>query len=120
MDRGQYRKYISAPCQVSSVKYRLLRGGAANFQLPTKLAAETCVLNIDSTENECFKYAVVAGLYHHEIDQHNKNRRAQYDGFFQQYDFSTVKYPATVEDICKFMESNKEIAVNALPSGWER
>src|SRR5277367_194242 len=66
------------------VKYRLLRGGAANFQLPPKLAAKTCLLNINTADNECFKYAVVAGLPHGEIDQHNKNRRFQYDQYIGQ------------------------------------
>src|SRR5277367_2215965 len=98
------------------VKYRLLRGGAAGtFQLPRELAKKKCVLNIDSQNNECFKYAIIAALHHAEIDdQHNKNRRINYDRFVANYDFSTVTYPATAQDIQAFMKVNPKIAINAL------
>jgi hypothetical protein len=73
------------------------------------------VLNVEAQGNECFKYAIVASLHHEEIeDQHNKSRRNFYDRFFQRYDFSTVHFPATADEIVNLMKVNKEIAVNAL------
>src|SRR5271163_3502959 len=67
------------------VKYRLLRGGAAgSFELPPELTNKKCVLNIDSSNNECFKYAVVAGLHHGEIAD-NKNRHNNYVPFMENY-----------------------------------
>src|SRR5207247_2567053 len=49
------------------VKYRLLRGGVAGFQLPPELAGKQCVLNIDAQGSDCFKYAVVASLHNGKI-----------------------------------------------------
>jgi len=98
------------------VKYRLLRGGAANYILPQELAAKKCVINIGAPNNECFKYAIVAALHHEQIDDGNrhKNRRTNYDTFFHNYNFNNVNFPATVQDIVKFQKDNKEIAINAL------
>src|SRR5277367_2143446 len=96
------------------VKYKLLRGGAAaTFQLPPELAKKKCVLNIDSQNNECFKYAIIAALHHHEIADY-KNRRTNYEPFMERYDFSTVRFPATAQNIVAFMKINPTVAVNAL------
>src|SRR5258707_13098616 len=49
------------------VKYRLLRGAANNFQLPPELTLKQCVLNIETTNERCFKYAIIAALHHEEV-----------------------------------------------------
>ena len=87
------------------VKYKVLKGGADKFELPNELLNKKCVLNIESKENECAKWAIIASLHHEEVDQHNKNRRANYEQFVNQYDFSTMKYPATVEDLTAISKS---------------
>src|SRR5258707_11991723 len=51
------------------VKYPLLRGGVNNFQLPPELAVKQCVLIIETNNDECFKYAIIAALHHEEVDQ---------------------------------------------------
>ena len=56
-------------------RYRVLQGGVANFVLPAELAAKKCVLNIDTQNNECFKFAVVASLHYQEIDDGNRNQK---------------------------------------------
>ena len=97
-------------------RYRVLRGGAANFVLPPELAAKKCVLNINTQDNECFKFAVVASLHYAEVEDGNRhlNRRFQYDQFLQRYNFQNIKFPSTAEDIVRFQKDNADIAINAL------
>ena len=99
---------------VRIVRYIPLRGGASNFPLPSELLKKQCVLNIKSEGNDCFKFAIAASIFHDQVDSHNKSRRAQYQPFVDQLDFSMVSFPATVEDIIDFQKANKLIAVNAL------
>ena len=104
--------------KLSLVRYKLLRGGASNFIVPRELAAKKCILNIEVNGLECFKYALVASLHFDEInnaDGHGHlNRKANFDQFIEQYDFTNIKFPATANDICRFQKQNKGIAVNAL------
>ena len=83
------------------VRYRLLRGGAPSFTLPKELMNKMCVLNIESGEQDCLKYAIVASLHHEEIDNANRhrNRRNNYDQFMDRYDFSDMHFPATALDL---------------------
>ena len=97
-------------------RYRVLQGGVANFVLPNELSAKKCVLNIDTQDNECFKFAVVASLHYEEIDDLNRhrNRRVYYEQFLQQYNFNNIAFPATAEDIVRFQKDNAGVAINAL------
>ena len=96
------------------VKYRLLRGAANNFQLPPELSLKQCVLNIETTNERCFKYAIIAALHHEEVDVYHKNRRTNYDRFINQYDFTAVNFPSTAADIVKFMKVNQDVAITAV------
>jgi len=97
------------------VRYKLLRGGAPNFKVPRELVAKKCVLNVEVTGQECFKYALVASLHFEEIaEQHHRNRRIRYEQFIRQYDFTNINFPATANDISRFQKQNKGIAINAL------
>ena len=97
------------------VKYRVLSGGAKKFTVPKNLAAKTCVLNIDRDRSQCFKYAVVAALHFKELnDIHHRNRHTQYEQYISNYNFDGIKFPATAEDIKKFVEQNEDVAINAL------
>ena len=49
------------------VRYRLFKGGAATFKVPQELAVKKCVLNIESREEDCLKYAIIASIHHEEI-----------------------------------------------------
>ena len=97
------------------VRYIPLQGGSSVFYLPEEIARKQCVLNIEAQGNDCFKYAIVASLFHGQVpQQRNKERRAQYEPFLSELDFSMVSFPATVEDIIDFQRVNKNIAINAL------
>ena len=100
---------------VHLVRYIPMQGGASVFTLPPELANKKCIINIEAQGNDCFKYAIVASLFHDQVpQQRKKERRAQYQPFFENIDFSMVSFPATVEDIRDFQVANKNIAVNAL------
>ena len=92
----------------------MLSGSANKFQFPTELANKKCVLNIETANNDCFKYAIIASLHHSEVDQHNKSRQSNYLQLFSQYDFTGINSPSTAADIVKFMKLNKDVAITAL------
>ena len=96
------------------VRYHAITGGADEFKVPQELAAKTCVLNIQTQKQECFKYAVVAALHFEEVDQHHKNRRPQYDQFVARYNWENIEFPSTAEDIKQFVKQNEGVAINAL------
>src|SRR5271167_1333320 len=84
--------------------------------MPVKLASKKCVLNIESTNEECFKYAVVTSLHHGEIDDgnRNKNRQTNYAPFLERYDLTCLNFPAGIVDLEKFQDNNKNECINAL------
>src|SRR5271156_1376568 len=101
------------------VKYNILRGGgskSSSLKIPTWLLAKKPILNINSpNDDECFKWAVIVSLHHKFINNTNhRNRLQHYRQFEGFYDFSDIRFPATVEDLVKFQKANKTIAINAL------
>jgi len=96
------------------VRFKLLGGGKACmlFQIPEELRKKHAVLNLQSP-NHCFKYAICASLHHQEYNYH-RERYNIYVKHLQEYDFSTINYPTTVNDIVVFQNKNKNVAINAL------
>jgi hypothetical protein len=99
------------------VKYNILREGSSSLKIPTWLLAKKAILNINyPKDDECFKWAVIVSLHHKFGNNTNRhrNRLQHYRQFEGLYDFSDIKFPATVEDLVKFQKANKSIAINAL------
>ena len=98
------------------VKYNILKGASASssFKVPQQLINKRCILNINGTrQNDCFKWAVIVSLHHHQQSSH-KNLLTKYYCYESLYNFDNIKFPATVEDIVKFQKVNKNVAINAL------
>jgi hypothetical protein len=101
------------------VRYNILKGASssASFKIPQFLINKKCIININgTTPNDCFKWAVIVSLHHHEHQQvgSRKDRLNKYRCFESLYNFDNIKFPATVEDIVKFQKVNKNVAINAL------
>ena len=98
------------------VRYHVLRGGANKFVMPAELAVKKCVLNIRTEGEECFMYAAVAALHFEEVDDGNRHRdrRQQYDQFVARYYFENINFPATADDVKKFVKQNEGVAIKAL------
>ena len=54
--------------KLTVVRYKILRGGSPNFEVPNELAAKHCVINIKVDGEECLKYAVVASLHYKDVN----------------------------------------------------
>ena len=64
-------------------------------------------------DEECFKYAVIAALHHHEIANHPE-RISKLKPYIDNYNWEGLKFPLPVEKIKKFEKNNIDIAVNVL------
>ena len=70
-----------------------------------------CVVNVQNSDNECFRHAVMACLYRPKA---NPSRVSSYKDFYDcpdTPDFSEVDYPVKLKDISKFEKKNM-ISVN--------
>ena len=90
-----------------------LTGGSSYIPLPSWILSKRAVINHKKeNDEECFKWAVIAGLDHKEIGkgpQHISNLKR----FANNYDFSGLKYPVAINKIDKFEKKNG-IPVNVL------
>ena len=82
------------------------------FPLSTWIRNTCCVVNVKNTDNECYRHAVMAGLYNPE---NNRNIVSSYKRFYEENDapdFSNLEYPMKVKDIGKFESMNPDVSVN--------
>src|SRR5438552_14281350 len=90
-------------CKIISFKlflYRFnLNYGGQKTELPYDLQQKRCVINIDS--NNCFKWAVLAALHHHEIE--NQSRATAYTQWENDYTFPTSPI-TSVKDVIEFVK----------------
>ena len=90
----------------------LIRGGSY-IPLPEWLAKKKAVINPKNTDEECFKWAVLAALHHEEVDVHPE-RITKLEPYAEQYDWSGLKFPVALNMIGKFEKNNPNIAINVL------
>ena len=64
-------------------------------------------------DEECFKYAIIAALYHQEIGR-NLQRISKLKPFIVNYNLKDIEFPSHSKDWKKFQQSNKTIALNIL------
>ena len=92
----------------------LLTSGSSYIELPSWIALKKAVINPKNEDDEeCFKWAVVAGLHHEEINT-NPERISKLKPFTDQYNWDGLKFPVSVNQIDKFEKNNDDIAVNVL------
>ena len=80
--------------------------------LPAWVGKTRCVVNVRNNDNECFRHAMMAGLY---TPENNRDRMSSYQDFYQHDDapnFSRVEYPMKIRDISKFENDNEDISIN--------
>ena len=90
-----------------------LTRGSSYISLPDWIANIKAVINpTNENDEECFKWAVIAGLDHKEIGK-DPQRISNLKRFTNNYDFSGLKYPVAINEIYKFEKKNR-IPVNIL------
>ena len=64
-------------------------------------------------DNECFKYAITAGLNHEKI-QKDSQRISKVKPFINNYNWKDIKFPSHSKNYKRFEQNNKTIALNIL------
>ena len=93
-------------------KLILTRGGSY-IKLPEWIAKKKAVINPQNTDEECFKWAVIAALHHEEIGK-NPHRISNLEPYVDRYNWQGMKFPVALNKIGKFEKKNPDIAVNVL------
>ena len=88
-----------------------LTRGSSYIPLSSWIESKKAVINPkNENHKECFKWAVIAGLYHKEIKSHPE-RVSNLKKFANNYDWSRLEYPVAINKISEFEKKNG-IAVN--------
>lgn len=83
--------------------------GAKHIQLPDFIANKKAVINVKNTDNQCFKWAVLAAL-HPNVKK--PNRVTNYVRFQNELNFRNITFPVTLNQLSKFEQQNETISVN--------
>ena len=95
-------------CTVHILKYRPLVG-SSYIPTPKKLAGKHAIVNPQNEDNQCFKWAVLAGLY---PAKDHVNRISNYRPHENKVDWSMLKFPVSLRHIRQFERVNTEFTVN--------
>jgi len=79
----------------------ILTRGASYIQIPKWIEQKKAVINPKNTDEECFKWAVIASLHHEEIGK-NPQRITKLKLFEERYNWEGLKFPMAINEIDKF------------------
>ena len=90
-----------------------LTRGSSYIPLPSWVSKKKVVINPkNENDEECLKWAITAGLHHKEIKSHPE-RISNLVGYANNYNWSGLKFPLTINEIDKF-EKNNNISIYVL------
>jgi len=88
-------------------KYNLLHAGCY-IELPREIKLKRAVVNVQSTNNTCFAWSVVAAL--HSVEK-NSGQKSSYPDYTSVLNLKDIEFPMTLNQIKKF-ESQNNISIN--------
>lgn len=88
--------------------------GSSYLPLPSKLANNKAIINIQNSDQKCFMWSVIASLYPVAKDP---QRVIKYVQYVDKLDFTDVPFPVKIGDIPKFEKKN-QISINVF--GFEK
>ncbi|XP_072761307.1 uncharacterized protein [Anoplolepis gracilipes] len=88
-------------------KYNSMRTGCC-VQLPRKIIMKQAVVNVQSKDNTCFTWAVMAALY--PVERHT-DRQSSYPHYTTVLNLQDIEFPVTLNQIKKF-EIYNDISIN--------
>lgn len=96
--------------------------GSSYIDLPPEIKNKRACLNVVNIDNQCFKYAVLAGLFfnpEHDGKRHSKQTRehnntlvSYYEKYKNKLDMTGISYPVKIHEIQKFERQNMKVNVN--------
>ena len=90
-----------------------LTRGSSFFELLEWIKTKKAVINPQSKDEECFKWAVIAALHHEEIKKYHQ-RISKLRPYENQYNWGGLAIPVSIKKIDKFEKDNPGIAMNVL------
>ena len=91
--------------------YKLnLTRGSSYFPLPDWLVKKKAIINPHNDDEECFKWVVIAA---ENVRLKDPQRVSNLRKFTDNYDWSGLKFPVSIENIKDF-EMNNDISINLL------
>ena len=98
--------------EIHIARFKPLKGSSW-FDLPQKLKLKKAIVNVQNTDEQCFKWAVLAAVF--PVQKHAQ-RVSKYTDHEADLDWSGLTFPVTLPDILKF-ERRNQISINVY--GWE-
>ena len=90
-----------------------LKRGKSYIKSPEWILNKRATINPKNKDNKCFQYSRTVALDHQEIENHPE-RLSNIKPFIDKYNWKGVDFPAGINDLKKFEENNKEVALNIL------
>ncbi|XP_050457754.1 uncharacterized protein LOC126854768 isoform X2 [Cataglyphis hispanica] len=88
-------------------KYNPMRAGC-HVKLPQEIIKKKAVINVQSNDNACFAWSVVAALHPAKL---KVDRESSYPHYTTVQNFQDIEFPVTVNQIKKFERAN-DISIN--------
>ncbi|KAL4121528.1 hypothetical protein QTP88_014022 [Uroleucon formosanum] len=82
--------------------------GSSYIQLPKSIINKRAIINPKNTDQQCFKWAILAK---HVVKQ-NKCVNENYTEHEDKYIFNGISFPTPLSDISKFEKNNQNVSVN--------
>ena len=89
-----------------------LTRGSSYIPLPDWLTKKKAIINPKNSDQECFKWAIIAAMRWEEIDIDHQ-RISKLRRYEDDFDWDGIRFPPSINDIKRF-ESRNEITVNIL------
>ena len=83
------------------------------IDFPSWIKHKRATINPKSTDNKCFRDAIIALINHKKIKNHPE-RINNLKPFIDQYNWKGIEFPSHSKDWKKFEQNNKTIALNIL------
>lgn len=78
--------------------------GSGKIALSDYILNTKSVLNVDNDDNRCFKWSILAGLYHN--NDTNVSRVSRYRRYENDLNFNSINFPVATTDFGKFEKQN--------------
>lgn len=93
---------------VNNNKYESF-SGSSYIPSPQYILSKKAVINIENTDNQCFKWSILAAIY---PATKNAHRPSKYKEHINKLNFDNIVYPVTLEQIKVFEKQNVNISIN--------
>jgi len=85
--------------------------GSTYIPTPKFLADKRCLVNVRSSDEKCFVWAILSALYEPERD---KERVWQYNKYENVLNLEGLSFPMQIKQVSKFEDMNQDISINVL------